>query len=205
MPPPTLPESGVPSPIVDLDQTKKSVLYPAVDRVAARVFDCFFMRCARTRRRYDTAIDRRAGRLRRGVSVWLGLLLLAFNLLAADMLAAPADAAAPSAQAPFAQALRGDRIIICTAAGLVVLDRGGHPVGGGNSAGHQGLCVFCLPLMQGIATAPPLLAVAASPPANPARAVAWTAALSPILPARPTGSVSSRGPPSLGPGFPARA
>ncbi len=194
MPAPPPPDCPVPRPIIDLDQPEKNLSHPVLDRVATGAFDCLFMRRRHRRQPYSTAADPAVGRLRRGVSVWLGLLLLAFNVLAADMLADRADAATPSAQAPFAQALRGDRIIVCTAAGLVVLDRTGHPVGG-NSAGHRGLCVFCLPLMQGGATAPLLLAVAAPPPARPARAVAWTAASSPILPARPMGSVSSRGPP----------
>lgn len=97
--------------------------------------------------RYDTSTDTRIGRDRRSIVAWIGLVLLAFNIFIAGTLPARDAAAAP---APFAQALMGDRIVICTAASIIVIDSSGNIVDTTTTdAEHSDICVFCLPLMHG--------------------------------------------------------
>lgn len=94
---------------------------------------------------------------------WLGLILLALNILGAGALPAQAEGGTPL----FAQELLGDRIMICTAAGMVAMDRDGNIIDTqGPSSGYTGFCVYCLPLMHGDA-ATPVPAVAVQPPAVP--------------------------------------
>ncbi len=132
------------------------------------------------------------GRARRGVVSWLGIVLLAFNVVAAGLLPArPADAG----PAPFAQDITGDRIVVCTGTGMVVMDREGHVIDTGKDAGHPDFCVFCLPLMHvnAQASAAPVL-VAVAVPAIPAGEFA--PAPSPVSkPARLLGASSPRAPP----------
>lgn len=128
--------------------------------------------------RYDTTTDPSKGRLRREMVSWLGLILLAFNVLGAGALPVRAAEAGP---APFVLELQGDLIVVCTAAGMVVMDRDGNVVEtGGPSSAHGALCVYCLPLMHGGAQAPAFVALAVEAffldgevflPAEPAAAV----------------------------------
>jgi len=77
------------------------------------------------------------------------LWLILFNVVAAAAL--PSSALAN--RAPFLDGALGDRIVICTGFGMMVVDRDGHPVK--TAPGDpQPLCPFCLPLMQGAVDAP---------------------------------------------------
>ena len=102
--------------------------------------------------------------------------------------------AADAGNAAFAQALLDDRIVICTAAGMVVMDRDGNVIDTDSAGGHDNFCVFCLPLMHGGAKAPTTLAMVVhlepafvgefSPQAPPA-----------AKPARLAGAAAPRAPP----------
>lgn len=141
---------------------------------------------------YDMTTDSSLGRFRRVFASWLGLLLLCFNVLGASALPARAADAGP---APFVQEFQADRIVVCTAAGMVVMDRDGNIVGsGGTSSAHSDFCVYCLPLMHGGAQAPASVALATIAvlsesetfqPAEPAAAI----------PARLPGAATPRAPP----------
>lgn len=122
---------------------------------------------------------------------WLGLFLLIFNVLGGGALPARA---ADAGLAPFAQDLLGDRIVICTAAGMVVMDRDGNVIDTGGNSAHTDFCVFCLPLMHGGAQAPTAQAVIVDTAAEP---VADFSPTEPTFakPARLTGASSPRAPP----------
>jgi len=143
---------------------------------------------------YDTSTDGSVGLLRREVASWLGLLLLTFNILAGGTLPARAEGSAP---APFAQALLGDRIVVCTASGMVVMDRDGHVVDPGTTGGgHAELCVFCLPLMHGGVQAPTLSAAIVDIFAPVVPVGEFTAVDQSVAkPVRLTGASSPRAPP----------
>jgi hypothetical protein len=102
-------------------------------------------------RSYDLSTQSSRGDLRRFVVSLLGLFVLTFNIVGAGAMPARADEAG---NAPFAQALLDDRIVICTATGMVVMDRDGNIIDAGSAGTHDNLCVFCLPLMHGGAKAP---------------------------------------------------
>lgn len=108
-------------------------------------------------RAYDLSTQSSRGDLRRFVASLLGLFVLTFNIVGAG--AMPARAAGTTGNAPFAQALLENRIVICTAAGMVVMDRDGNVVDTDGADSHTNLCVFCLPLMHGGAKAPAAQAV----------------------------------------------
>ncbi|WP_042704805.1 hypothetical protein [Azospirillum sp. B506] len=150
-------------------------------------------------------------RLRIGALACLALLTL--QLLAAGLPPPSAASALPFAP-PFAQDLLGDRIVICTSAGLVVIDRRtGERIAAETAPGrrtdgvpvddaHGGaFCLFCLPLLHGNSQTPPPVEcpVPASPP------VLWrpVPASSDTLTGRPSGSAWPRGPPLLPPPSPA--
>jgi hypothetical protein len=140
------------------------------------------------RKTYDTSTDPSRGRIRREVVSALGLLILLFNLVAGTLLSSSANAA----DAPFLDEIFGDRIVVCTGAGMVVLDAQGNPVS--QNGGVDPLCVFCLPLMQGTADAPVVVAVLEAPlPFVTETFVVETLAAAPVL--RLTTSASPRGPP----------
>lgn len=73
------------------------------------------------------------------------------NVLTAGLFASSAAQHGPAA---FTQEILGDRIVICTAGGLLVLDKDGHPIEGQSDATGGISCVFCLPLMHGAVQAP---------------------------------------------------
>lgn len=125
--------------------------------------------------------------------VWFGLLLLLADLLASGL--AP-PRAAMAGNPLFAQDATGDRIVVCTAGGLVVIDRAtGQPVTpDADTTAQRDFCVFCLPCMQGgfalpSSAAPALPVVQRIIPPRP-RATATTP------PHRPTGDAWPRGPPA---------
>ncbi|MDK9720710.1 MAG: DUF2946 family protein [Rhodospirillales bacterium] len=102
-----------------------------------------------------------AGRLRRDVLSWLGLVLLGMNVLTAGLFA---SSASQPAAAAFTQEITAGRIVICTAAGMLVLDKDGQPIPDQNGMNGGISCVFCLPLMHGGVDAPDLsLAVLDAP------------------------------------------
>lgn len=141
--------------------------------------------------RYDISTGTPLGRVRRAVAAWLGLLLLTFNVVGGGALPARS---AEDGLAPFAQEIFGDRIVICTAAGMVVLDRNGNPVSPEGGSGHGELCAFCLPLMHGGVNAPCVLAIVA-PAAALVRSSTIPAASSFARPARLAGTAAPRAPP----------
>jgi hypothetical protein len=141
------------------------------------------------RRIYDTSIDPSRGRMRRRVVSTLGLLVILFNLVAGTLVASTSQSAA----APFLDEVFGDRIVVCTGAGMIVLDAQGNPVHDGSV---DPMCVFCLPLMQGSADAPTLVALLDTPqafePVTRGPEVAPAAKRAPIV-----SSSSPRGPPRV--------
>lgn len=142
------------------------------------------------RQTYDTSIDPSRGRMRRRVVSALGLLVILFNLVAGTLIASTSSSAA----APFLDEIFGDRIVVCTGAGMIVLDAQGNPVH--DETGAQPMCVFCLPLMQGAADAPVVVALLDAPlafdPVTPAPETPAASAPAPI-----TATSSPRGPPRL--------
>jgi len=100
-------------------------------------------------RSYEISTYASRGRWRRNVAAFFGLWLILFNVVAAAAL--PSSALA--GRAPFLDGALGDRIVICTGLGMVVVDHDGHPVKT-PSGEPQPLCPFCLPLMQGALDAP---------------------------------------------------
>ena len=142
-------------------------------------------------RQYDTGTDTACGRIRRIVASWLGLILLFANIVGAVGLPVRPAEAGP---APFAQDLLDDRIVVCTAAGMVVLDRNGNPIETRQAAGHTDFCVFCLPLMHGGVDAPAAIALIDIPAVPLAVSAIPTAAARPT-PVRLAGAASPRAPP----------
>lgn len=142
-------------------------------------------------RRYDRGTEAPLGRICREVSAWLGILLLSVQVLAA---AAMPARSAEDGPAPFAQDILGDRIVICTPSGLVVLDRSGTPVVPSDGNGHQDLCVFCLPLMHAGAELP-ILPAAVVPMAAGSSPAAAPAASPIVRSCRLAGAATPRAPP----------
>lgn len=144
-------------------------------------------------------------RLRIGALACLALLTL--QILAAGQ-PQPSAGSAPPFAPPFAQDLLGDRIVICTSAGLVVIDRrtgeriaaetapsqrtDGIPV---DDAHGNAFCLFCLPLLHGNSQTPPPVEC----PVPASRPILWRPlpAASAPLASRPVGCAWPRGPPPL--------
>ncbi len=141
------------------------------------------------RRIYDLSTDRALGRLRRDVVSALGVLIVAFNLIAGIAVASSSAAGL----APYLEESFGDRIVICTGAGMIVLDAEGNPVR--RDDGVDAVCAFCLPMVGGIADAPPPVALDAPAAVEPALPDADAAILF-VAPARVAGATSPRGPPA---------
>lgn len=141
-----------------------------------------------SRSAYDTSTDPSRGRTRRRVVSVLGLLVVLFDLVAGIVLASTEQSAA----APFLDEIFGDRIVICTGAGMIVLDAQGLPVH--DDGAVQPMCAFCLPLMQGGADAPTVVAFLDAPPVvEPIARVRETPPASKHAPV--VSSSSPRGPP----------
>lgn len=103
------------------------------------------------RRNYDAAVKAALARGRKNLVAALGALLLAVNILGAAGLGARADAASP-----LLSDNGGDRIVICTGAGMMVIGRDGRPIDRAPGETPR-LCPFCLPLLHGgLAPEPPL-------------------------------------------------
>ncbi len=111
----------------------------------------------RRRRSYDRSTDPSRGAVRREIAAALGLLVILFNLVAGTLLASTARSGA----APFLDEVFGDRIVVCTGAGMIVFGPDGRPET--ESGTIEPLCVFCLPLVQGGADAPTLVALIEAP------------------------------------------
>lgn len=142
------------------------------------------------RKVYDTSTDPSLGRVRRKIVSTLGLLIVLFNLIAGIALSSSASAA----NAPFLDEIFGDHIVICTGAGMIVLDADGHPMS--QNGAVEPMCAFCLPLMQGRADAPVVVAVLEAPlPFVAETVVVETVATTPVV--RVTTSALPRGPPRV--------
>ena len=107
------------------------------------------MSASSERRIYDLTTDRALGRFRRDVVSALGMLIVAFNLVAGVLI----SSSTASGLAPFLEESLGDRIVVCTGAGMIVLDAAGNPVH--RDDGVDAMCVFCLPMVSGLAGGPP--------------------------------------------------
>lgn len=108
---------------------------------------------------YDTTTDPGCGSIRREVMSCLGIFLVLLNIIAGALLV-PRDTDAGLSLAN--RLLLGDRQVICTAAGMVVIGADGTTLPDDGGAMASELCVFCLPLVQG-GKAPPTLADLAYP------------------------------------------
>jgi len=91
---------------------------------------------------YDISTDPHRGRVRVRGAALVGMWAILFNLVAAALLGANAQA-----NSPMFAGLGGDRIIVCTGLGAIVLDRRGNPAPQEDGGGAP-MCPFCLPLMQ---------------------------------------------------------
>lgn len=141
------------------------------------------------RRIYDLSTDRALGQIRRDVVSALGVLIVAFNLFAGHLIASSSAAGL----APYLEESFGDRIVICTGAGMIVLDAEGNPVR--RDDGVDALCAFCLPMVGGIADAPPPVALFDAPAIVEPALPVTDAATAFVAPARVAGATSPRGPP----------
>lgn len=141
------------------------------------------------RRPYDLSSQSDLGALRRFVASLLGLFVVTFNVIGA--LPAQAEGSNPL----FAQAMMDDRIVVCTATGLVVMDRDGNVIDT-SADGHSSFCVFCLPLMHGGVKTPALVSLEAVPQHAMFTGEAPVFVLQAAKPARLDGASSPRAPPS---------
>ena len=146
------------------------------------------MNASRRNKAYNTATEPSSGRLRRVMAVCLSILVLAFNIAAAG--------AMPVSMGNFAAPQQADNVsVICTTAGMVVIDKNGTVIPTDRQDVH-GVCAFCLPLLHGDVTLPLLLAKIERP--QPVKL-----SLLPVVAARPAaasrlrGTSSPRAPPSL--------
>jgi hypothetical protein len=137
---------------------------------------------------YDTSTDPSRGSLRRRIASLFGLLAILFELVAGTLLATTAEAGT----APFLDEMFGDRIVICTGAGMIVLGPDGSPAS--DTGAVEPLCVFCLPLISGSAAAPVLVALLAMPRASDVAIPLVESVLAPN-PSPTVSSASPRGPP----------
>lgn len=146
------------------------------------------------RQRHNTTTGPSLGHVRQIVVSWLGLILLALNILGAGILPAQAEGSTPL----FAQELLGDRIMICTAAGMVAMDRDGNIIDTqGPSSGYTGFCAYCLPLMHGDAAAPASI-VTIQPPAIAAQEpVLIPAATQTVVSTSLRGAATPQAPPAI--------
>lgn len=140
------------------------------------------------RKTYDTTTDPSRGWIRREVVSALGLLVIVFNLFAGVALASTSQAGT----APFLEELSGDRIVICTGAGMIVLDADGNLVPQDGSI--EPMCVFCLPLIQGSADAPVVILFLDAPLAFVPETWVVETQVAPVV-SRVVASASPRGPP----------
>ncbi len=140
------------------------------------------------RRRYDLSTDPARGAVRRAVASALGMLVILAELIAGTALAATSG----NGTAPFLDEVFGDRIVICTGAGMIVFDAEGNPVH--RDGGVDPMCVYCLPLTAGGVDAPPLVELVDAPagdePRVPDVEVVVAPTTEPIV-----ASTSPRGPP----------
>jgi hypothetical protein len=121
-----------------------------------------------------------ARRIGRAVVAWGCLTLLAMNLLVGAAL-------------PAQEAVAGiGEIVICTSAGISVLDQSGTPVTDQRRT-HDTFCVFCLPLMQGGLIGADAFDLAA--PLFPSAAGTFPATARVDVVARLCGAASPRAPP----------
>ncbi|MGD0639921.1 MAG: DUF2946 domain-containing protein [Roseiarcus sp.] len=91
---------------------------------------------------YVISTDPLRGRIRLRIIALVGLWAILFNVVAATLLGAAAQA-----NSPMFAGLDGDRIVVCTGLGTIVLDSHGNPVRQQDGGGAP-MCPFCLPLMQ---------------------------------------------------------
>lgn len=110
---------------------------------------------SRRKQIYDLEIDHARNGAHRGLVATIGALVVLFNVLAATVLGASAQAGSP-----LLAGSADDGIVICTGAGMIVVDHDGKPIQGKGGPAHKALCPFCLPLMQGHAKAPDPVAIA---------------------------------------------
>jgi hypothetical protein len=130
-------------------------------------------------------------RRRSRLAAWLGLALLTLTVFANGAMPAPAK----GMTTPIEQQLFGDRIVICTPGGLMVVDRDGKPVPADDGVQHAQICVFCLPLMHAGLNVPPLIDDVSTNRTVPAVA-AFFPAFAAFARARiDLGAASPRGPP----------
>lgn len=120
---------------------------------------------------------------------WLAVALLLFNVV----LGAALPSVARAQEASFPDAARS--IVVCTAAGMVILDLGGQP--GGQAAEHSYLCTFCMPLMHGgvVLSSPATAVLAIFPP--PQALAAWPDEHRPASASLLAGSIVPRAPPPV--------
>lgn len=117
---------------------------------------------------------------------WLAVLLLLFNVVFGAALPSVARAQ-DSLRSGSAESL-----VVCTAAGMVILDQGDLPAG--PATDHASLCVFCLPLMHGgVVPSAPSPVVAVAQPAL--EGLPWPEQSVPARAARLSGSLIPRAPP----------
>lgn len=134
------------------------------------------------------AIIGRAGQLRRATVAWIAITVLILQVFAAAM--APAAATART----LAGALESGSFIVCTAAGMVVLDHNGQPTQP-SSDKRTGICVFCLPLLHGSALTADAAPDAGAPGLMVQEEPAWVPSVAALTPHPLAGAASPQAPP----------
>ena len=138
---------------------------------------------------YDISTDPHRGQVRLRIIALVGLSAILFNVVAATLVGAAAHANAPM----FAGL--GDRIVVCTGLGAIVLDSHGNPVRR-EDGGGQPMCPFCLPLMQANVLPPDEATYNLAPVREASLFIPRQETVRPI-PARLAGAFSPRAPPLI--------
>ena len=145
------------------------------------------MAAAGRNKTYDISAGPDRGRRGTRVAAFLGVWAIVLNVVAATALGATAKA-----NSPMFGGLDGDRIVVCTGLGAIVVDSHGNPVR--QEDGGQPTCPFCLPLMQGGVLPPDEATLAVAPIREPTLAMPRQETVR-AVPARLPGAFSPRAPP----------
>ena len=147
---------------------------------------------------YDTSTHIDRDDSRRDVLSVLGLLVLILNIVTGVVLPVHVLQMGRLAEAQIIAEDQGDDlIVVCTVAGMVVIDRNGNIVDTKPTGGRSELCVYCLPLSHGAAQAPVDIVFDVKPVERSIRLSFISNENSHAIPVRWAGASMPRAPPRL--------